>query len=636
MEKRITKQAMVYGLAAIILASVFGTLVYQFGGTAIFHPSLAPTSAAVSMFSTFSSYDDVKTFIQTNSKAQSLPYYVDSFGLGPSLSFRGPSALSEGSSGPSYSTTNVQVAGVDELDKVKNDGQFAYIASGNTVYIIRAYPARSTEILSRITFDDETPIGIYVNNDNLVVIAANYVQSYNYYVVRNYFYAPSAVNQMLSLRVYDITNRSNPVQTRYFTITGSYFNSRMLGNYVYFIASQPAYIVQNTTVTLPEICSNQYKWAIAPSEIRYLNESGVQNYYEFTTFVAVNVIDSSEGPAYLTLMLGSTSTLYVSYENMYITSPSYQTLYMNDLAQNIYTSVTDIYRIKIDGANLTAEAKGTVEGHELNQFSMDEYNGYFRIVTNDYFNGAQQTRLYVLDRTNMNIAGRLFNLGTNEDLHSVRFAGARAYVVTFKKTDPLFVIDLSDPNTPTVLGELVMPGYSDYLHPYDENHLIGVGKDTEDAGSFAWYLGIKVSLFDVTDVANPVQMSTFVIGDRGSDSEVLTEHKAFLFDKAKNLLVIPVQVANISEAAKSDIDSRMMPFYGSLVYQGVYVFNVSLSDGIALKGRITHGTEIGLPPPELWIHRSFYIDDLLYTVSNEKVKVNNLQDLAQIAEIILN
>ena len=175
---------------------------------------------------------------------------------------------------------------------------------------------------------------------------------------------------------------------------------------------------------------------------------------------------------------------------------------------------------------------------------------------------SQTNNVYVLNQ-NLTVVGKLEGIGQGENLHAVRFMGDRGYMVTFIKTDPLFVIDLSQPQNPKVLGELQIPGYSDYLHPYDATHLIGVGKDAVAAvqGNFAWYQGLKLALFDVSDVNNPVQVANYVIGDRGTASAVLNDPKAFLFDKSKDLLVIPVNLALVNQTLVQQYPSGV-PAYG--------------------------------------------------------------------------
>jgi uncharacterized secreted protein with C-terminal beta-propeller domain len=235
---------------------------------------------------------------------------------------------------------------------------------------------------------------------------------------------------------------------------------------------------------------------------------------------------------------------------------------------------------------------------------------------------------------NMSIVGRLENLAPGEHIYSARLLGKRGYLVTFVQIDPLFVIDLSDPTKPTVLGELKIPGYSNYLHPYDENHIIGIGKETlpSEQGFFAWYQGVKISLFDVSNVSNPIQMANFTIGDRGTDSPILYDHKAFLFDKEKNLLVIPVTVAKVAtEKYPRGVDPSA---YGQPVWQGAYVFNITLQQGLVYRGGITHiDNSTGIWDYEHYVQRSLYIENVLYTISQAQVKLNDLNDLVFIKTI---
>jgi uncharacterized secreted protein with C-terminal beta-propeller domain len=213
--------------------------------------------------------------------------------------------------------------------------------------------------------------------------------------------------------------------------------------------------------------------------------------------------------------------------------------------------------------------------------------------------------------------------------------GNKCYLVTFMMTDPLFVIDLSNPAKPTELGNLTIPGYSDYLHPYDENHLIGIGKETtaSEQGYFAWYQGVKISLFDVSNVSNPIQMANYTIGDRGTNSPVLSDHRAFLFDKSKNLLVIPVLEAKVdqSQYPLGQVDAGA---YGQPVWQGAYVFNITLDSGLVLRGKISHlENGVDIYSSSYYVQRSLYIENVLYTVSDKKVKLNSLEDLTFIKEI---
>jgi len=282
---------------------------------------------------------------------------------------------------------------------------------------------------------------------------------------------------------------------------------------------------------------------------------------------------------------------------------------------------------------------------------MDEYNGNFRIATTTQkYNDNQANNIYVLNE-NLKIIGKIEDIAPGESIYSVRFMGEKAYMVTFKRVDPLFVIDLSNPEKPKLAGKLKIPGYSDYLHLYDENHLIGIGKEVDesidadkihsnDAVYYTAIQGVKLAIFDVSDIEHPVEMYKEVIGDRGTDSDALYDHKAFLFDKEKNLLVIPIKLAEVSEEQKKSKDWKRME--GEFTFQGVYVYNISLDNGFKLKGKITHidNSEIlmksGYYFDSLYsIKRSLYMDNVLYTISNKKVKMNNLENLNYINEVEL-
>jgi uncharacterized secreted protein with C-terminal beta-propeller domain len=268
---------------------------------------------------------------------------------------------------------------------------------------------------------------------------------------------------------------------------------------------------------------------------------------------------------------------------------------------------------------------------------MDEHNGYFRIATttnNNVFWGApiqsdSTNNLYVLD-SNMNVVGKVEDLAPGERIYSARFLGDRAYMVTFRQIDPLFVIDLKDPAAPKVLGFLKVTGVSQYIHPVDDNHIIGIGKEATEQGFFQ---GLKMSLFDVSDVANPKEVSKFTIGDRGSDSQVLYDHKAFLFSKSKKLLVLPVLVAEIDRSKPQEMPAWA---YGEPKWQGAYIFTVD--GGFKVVGRITHGTnlsETGSYYGQYAVTRSLYIDNVLYTMSSKLLKANGLDSLEEIKSIEL-
>jgi len=303
---------------------------------------------------------------------------------------------------------------------------------------------------------------------------------------------------------------------------------------------------------------------------------------------------------------------------------------------------TVVHKIALQDGQIHFEKTGEVPGSVLNQFSMDESGGYFRIATtrgnlwSQYLTDEEKksfSNLYVLD-ADMKIVGSLTNLAPEERIYSVRFMQNRAYMTTFEQVDPLFVIDLLDPKAPKVLGKLKVPGFSNYLHPYDENTLIGIGKDTmQNSYGSVVTKGIKISLFDVSDVSNPKEKTTATLGDGGSDSIALYDHKAFLFSKEKNLLAIPVSL-------RESIGGES---WGKLTFSGAAVFEIT-ADKIELKGKIDH-SDGGAPAESdfFWgynyydnnVLRSLYIGDVLYTFSNIYLKAHALSDLSEISKIEL-
>ena len=311
-----------------------------------------------------------------------------------------------------------------------------------------------------------------------------------------------------------------------------------------------------------------------------------------------------------------------------------------ELKQEEERAKTVIHKINIDEGRIEYDAKGEVPGYLLNQFSMDEHEDYFRIATTLEIYGSKgqimHNNVYVLD-DELRIAGKLEGIAPDERIYSTRFIGDRLYMVTFQRIDPLFVIDLSSPQNPKILGELKIPGFSDYLHPYDENHIIGIGKETEgnEWGGIS-VKGIKLALFDVSDVEKPEQLDQYTIGEAGTDSEALREHKAFLFDKDRNLLVIPV-----TEVKGKEIYDPKYGYYRQRYWQGAYVFDLTVGDGFELNGKVTHNDDYeetdyyyyGSPNA---VRRSLYMDDVLYTVSEGKIKMNELEDVSkEIKEIKL-
>ncbi|UCB60121.1 MAG: beta-propeller domain-containing protein [Candidatus Bathyarchaeota archaeon] len=610
-------------LATALIAFMSGLLI---GGILLNIVQVPPLTVAGQPLLRFSSYEELVSFVNTSSQTY-YPYEFDergqvTFSLDAGNS---PSAISD------YSTTNIQVVGVDEADVVKTDGEHLYVVSNQTVYIVKADSA-DLRILSQINLNG-TVNGIFINGDKLVVFWSN-----NHQTLRGGDALPFA-DQMpywlvalpkTYIGVFDVSNRLSPISTRNITLDGSYFNSRMIGSYVYALVIEPAWL-NETNVKLPSIYSNGQLREISATDIYYSNTTDYG--YTFTTIIAVNIQNDVEMPNVKTIMVGATRNMYVSLNNIYITLPR---------RFNVSNAEsTLIYRIQVEDNDITIAADGEVPGRILNQFSMDEFGDHFRIATTtgSLWSGGSSNHVFCLNMS-LDVVGRLEGLAEGESIYSARFLGTKFYLVTFRKVDPLFVIDLQNPEDPYVLGELKVTGYSDYLHPYDDTHLIGVGKETvaADEGDFSWYQGVKISLFDVSDPVKPVELDKTEIGDRGTDSPVLRDHKAFLFDKERQLLAIPVLVADIDETKY--LGEPPANAYGDFVWQGVYVYQITL-EGLELKGTITH-IEDGADLQSSYyyyspysVSRTLYIDNELYTLSEKKIMINSLDTLIEIGQIEL-
>jgi inhibitor of cysteine peptidase len=613
----------------------------------------------------FSSYDELKTFLE---KVPPLPsnYWVRGGELGLET-FDAQVALPTAAEAAEtdYSKTNIQVEGVDEADIVKTDGEYIYVVSGGNVTIVKAYPPEEGRVLSKISLTGGIA-GIFINGDKLAVFETEYgvYPLYEGGVAYDLDSSSEEVNKptgddetsssspptngsapddetrtsssssepkngstpeeptkvpepivyeppTTSIKVYDISNRGNPVLKRNFSVDGNYFSSRMIGDYVYVVATQWAVFIE-TDVFLPRVHSDNETDIIPADDIYYYNFS--DSSYSFTTIVALNIQNDAQEPTHQTILLGGTSTIYVSQNNIYLTFPNYTW-------QENETMKTTIQRIKINKQAITFAAQGEVPGYILNQFSMDEHNGYFRIATttNNWRTFAEEAtsknNVYILDM-NLNIVGKLEDLAPGEQIYSARFMGDRCYLVTFKQIDPFFVIDIANPTEPKVLGYLKIPGFSGYLHPYDKNHIIGIGKQDNN---------VKLSLFDVTDVTAPTETAKYIVEAEYSDSPVLYDHKAFLFDKPKQLLALPVST-NIFWLRGGN----------SGYWQGAYIFDISLEQGFILEGTITHQNITDQFEYDHSVKRILYIGDVLYTISGMKVKMNNLETLAEINEVELS
>ena len=573
--------------------------------------------------------------------------------------------LKSADSADEASETNVQVAGVDEADIVKNDLEYIYVLKDNTVKIISAYPAEEMEELDEVTFDDGDfwPTDMYVDGDRLVVLGETYASIYeeangepqpfeeDVEVAIDYDYSYWDWDTLTKVYVFDISDRSDVELMRSVVFEGYYESSRKVDDMVYLVVERyESYYSYEDDWDENEILPLYYD--STEGDIETITGCGDVWYYpgvDTTEYLILAAIPVEDSKAEVTeeVILGSSGDVYSSRDNLYVAeySSNYDWWGWDDYGSDDEESI--IHKFALNEGDIAYEGEGRVPGSVLNQFSMDEQNGYFRVATTigDVWSGDSTNNLYILDEE-MNLTGSVEGIAPGEEIYSVRFMGDRAYMVTFKKVDPFFVIDVADPTSPEVLGELKIPGYSDYLHPYGDDYVIGFGKDTVEAEEdnwwgtpFAWYQGLKIAMFDVSDLENPKELHKVIIGDRGTESELLYTHKALLFDADKGLMALPITLAELPDEVKES--SSEGNEYGDYTWQGAYIYDVSAEDGFQLKGKISHYDEGEIEAEEWWyggvqdIERILYIGDILYTVSMDAVQANDMDTLEEIMKLIV-
>lgn len=551
-----------------------------------------------------------------------------------------------------HSTTNIQVENVDEADITKTDGDYIYSLSGSDVVITNVQDPSNIKIDSKIqSEEDYNPEDLILYNDKLVVISTKYIK-----------YSKS--NTLVS--VYDVTKKDEPKLVKSCMLPEKYYTSRSIDGKLLVIASGKLREEDNKVVTYYE--EDNSKKEIGLENIKRLKKL-ISNDQTLIATINLQSTDNVKVNSYLF----NVENAYISEKNMYLLNELYSNEnsgfekrvknlfgikgvigffnYMinedyYDYAE--YDDYTNIYKFSIqEDGSIEYLAKNKVRGTTINQFSLDEYNENLRIGLET----SDGSKVVVLD-SKLNKIGETECLSKGEKMYSTRFLGEKAYMVTYKNTDPLYVIDLSNPKEPMVLGKLKIPGYSTYLHPYDENHLIGIGMQTKETVhrdsqgrvtyTSARITGMKMALFDVSDVNNPKQISQTVIGDSRTTSAILTNHKALLFSKEKGILAIPVNSypSDFEVESSSDDISKLVSQYTNYnknyTAEGYAVYNINLTDGFNLKGIINHeiiktsGYRYGYSGKLL---RGLWIEDNLYTVSEKMIKVNKLDDLSQISEL---
>ncbi|MEM5812971.1 MAG: beta-propeller domain-containing protein [Candidatus Aenigmatarchaeota archaeon] len=533
------------------------------------------------------------------------------------------------------STTNVQVAGIDEPDIVKTDGKNIYLSSqiyrtfwygqgilprypiGETK-VIKSFPPEELELKSKI--NESGYLLLY--HKNLIILSYDDIVSY------------------------DISNPEYPSQHWKIKLNSSLVSARLYGDKIYLVTRKeidyfhPCPIVPFSINEKPIVidCSNIYHpTSYIPADTTYNiiilnpNTGEIEKSVSFIGTYGNSIVYMSENTIYVTYTQSIDQLEFLlnffiercsdilpsniiqklkNLENYDISSKA-KVVEVESIIYRYLISLSDDERLKIQNEiwkrmqdyekermrdltktgivkidlDMNIKAFGSVPGKPLNQFSLDEYQGYLRVATTVGSGSESANDVYILDE-DLNLIGSLYDLGLGERIYSVRFIQDKGYVVTFKQIDPFYILDLSDPSQPKMRGELKIPGYSSYLHPIAENRILGIGKED-------W--NVKISLFDVSSAENPKEVSKYILDESWSD--ILNTHHAFLLDEKHKIFFLP----------------------GG---RGGYVFSYD-NDNLELKKAIS----------EIIARRAIYIEDYLYVIGDNKIVVLDEISWERISEI---
>jgi inhibitor of cysteine peptidase len=352
------------------------------------------------------------------------------------------------------------------------------------------------------------------------------------------------------------------------------------------------------------------------SNITYLRDTDP---YGFTSLYGINLSTKEVDDEHL--LNSSSSTIYVSASNIYLLDQRYfntpRMAFFLDQGVDVEEPVSRVTRFALDGNTISLAAAGEFIGTPLNQFSLDEYQGYLRITTTEGWGDDTNNRLIVMNE-NLTIVASLDNLGKpRERLQSTRFIGDRAYLVTFEMTDPFYVIDLSNPLNPVILGELEITGFSSYLQPLADNYILGIGFEADDQGQT---LGMKLAIYNVEDPANPIEESKALLlyEDFGWNfASVTYNHKDLLLDQSKSIIGFPF--------SSYDYSNNAYTFNTGYMVYSFAEFNLTQ------EAFIQHSNTTDMMND---MQKGLFLDDYLYTVSRNEVGISSLSNLAELIALI--
>lgn len=545
-----------------------------------------------------------------------------------------------------YTGTNLQETGVDEADVLKTDGQTLFIAQDQTVTLVTTGDTLQwiASIHTSGTVDD-----LYLYNDLLVVrytppdARGNTWCDMKDDTADMYIGFPCwvPVEQKVGISFYDVKDPAAPTLVKTLEIDGTLVSSRLVNGdlhlVTHFVPALPpmictysrdidareATVQENAkrieTLTLDELLPFYHDIHPAPGDAtdkRLVTTGDIYRPLEADeggSIVSIVTFDLDNPTASFSSkgVVADARTVYASNQALYIAAERYA--FSADLIAPGETYTT-IHKFDWVENGVTKSASGRVRGWILNQFSMGEYDATLRIATTTnsawWANEDQANHVYCLkaEANDLQVVGQVEDIAPGERIYAARFVGERGFLVTFQMVDPLFTLDLSDPTKPSVVGKLKVPGFSDYIHIMDDNHLLTIGKDViNHAGT--WQQGVQLSVFDITTFSDPQLLHSVIIGDRGTHSEALNTHKAFTYWRKNNLLAFPVDLYLHQSDPQSPWD------YGQYENSSLYVYRVTPTDGFEVLGTIAlQENATDDYPPHTWA-RGVFIADYVYAVT---------------------
>lgn len=509
-----------------------------------------------------------------------------------------------------YSDTLKQVAGIDEADIIKTDGENIFYCANNRLFSFKVDNGEFSSV-KEIKFGNDsdnsyaqvTINGMYLVDSKLVLV---YLQD-QISVRTSQGVSGNSADTCVS--TFDISS-GEAVLSGDYRQEGRYIDSRMVDEYLYLISNTDKIYndkslanKENIESYIPTYTHNGEVVCVEPGSIAVPDE--IENF----NYTIVGGLDTSniEKSADVEAFLGNSGIVYCSAENLYVVS-------------SMMYNTTSIIRAEITDGQIDVTANGEVDGYVINQFSMDEYNEHFRIATTirgEYSNrgfeivAEDSSTVYVLDM-DLEVVGKVEGLGKTEHIKSVNFQGDTGYVVTFRQTDPLYSIDLANPKEPKVMDELKVTGYSSFMHKWDDEYMLGFGPEASSDGRIS---GLKVSMFDISDSSNLSEKAYLGFGvEENADSIAVGDRKALLLSPEKNVIAFPFYIYNN--------DGTLDNGYALVKYE---------DEEFKLVGTVSYS----LIQTDLQFDRAVYIDDVIYMFSPQRVVSARISDMAVIdGEII--